>query len=84
MRILYKKSLPVFFFSLFWWCGLHAQLRLPAFLSDNMVLQQQKHNRIWGWAEPGMLVQVAFQGKTYPAFADKQGVWQVFLQPSSA
>ncbi len=80
----YAKSLSVFFFSLVWWCGLHAQLRLPAFLSDNMVLQQQKYNRIWGWAEPGKLVQVEFQGKTYPAFADKQGVWQVFLQPSSA
>jgi sialate O-acetylesterase len=78
------KSLPVFFLSFFLYCGLQAQLRLPAFLSDNMVLQQQKYNRIWGWAEPGKQVQVEFQGKTYPAFADKQGAWQVFLQPSSA
>ena len=78
------KSLPVFFLSFFLYYGLQAQLRLPAFLSDNMVLQQQKYNRIWGWAEPGKLVEVAFQGKTYPAFADKQGTWQIFLQPSSA
>ena len=61
-----------------------AQLRIPAFLSSGMVLQQQKTNRIWGWAGPGQLVQVEFMQKTYPAFADAQGKWQVFLEPARA
>lgn len=61
-----------------------AQLRIPAFLSSRMVLQQQKTNRIWGWANPGQLVQVEFMAKTYPAFADAQGEWEVFLMPAKA
>ena len=61
-----------------------AQLRIPAFLSSGMVLQQQKTNRIWGWASPGQFVQVEFMQKTYPAFADAQGKWEVFLAPARA
>jgi len=30
-----------------------AQLRLPAILSSNMVLQQNDSVMLWGWASPG-------------------------------
>ena len=36
-----------------------ADVRLPGFFSDHMILQQQTKNAIWGWAEPGEKVTVA-------------------------
>lgn len=61
-----------------------AQLRLPSFIASDMVLQQQKVNRIWGWANAQQLVTVSFQHKTYAAFANSNGEWQVFLEPAVA
>ncbi len=63
---------------------LSAQLRMPSIFADNMVLQQKKTNRIWGWAAPGQLVQVDFREKNYPAFADAAGNWSVYLDPAAA
>ena len=39
--------------------SLHAEVRLPALLTDHMVLQQQTDARIWGWAEPAEEVTVS-------------------------
>jgi sialate O-acetylesterase len=61
-----------------------AQLRLPFFLDSHMVLQQQKVNRIWGWADAGQLVTVSVTGKTYQSIADKTGAWAVFIAPMPA
>lgn len=63
---------------------LSAQLRLPSFLASDMVLQQQKVNRIWGRADAQQLVTVSFKNKTYTTFANGNGEWQVFLEPSVA
>ena len=63
---------------------LSAQLRLPSFLASDMVLQQQKVNRIWGRADAQQLVTVSFKNKTYSTFANGNGEWQVFLEPSAA
>ena len=63
---------------------INAQLRLPALFADNMVLQQKKVNRVWGWADPGQLVQVDFLEKNYPAYADANGNWAVFLDAAPA
>lgn len=63
---------------------LSAQLRLPSFLASDMVLQQQKVNRIWGRADAQQLVTVSFKNKTYSTFANGNGEWQVFLEPSVA
>jgi sialate O-acetylesterase len=61
-----------------------AQLKLPSFLSDGMVLQQKKTNRIWGWAKPQQLVTVEFNKKSYPTFANGHGEWAVLIEPSNA
>ena len=63
---------------------INAQLRLPALFADDMVLQQKKVNRVWGWADPGQLVQVDFLEKNYPAYADANGNWSVFLDAAPA
>ncbi|MEI6713617.1 MAG: sialate O-acetylesterase [Verrucomicrobiota bacterium] len=46
---------------------------------DHGVLQQQKPIPVWGRAEPGEKVTVAFAGMTRTATADAQGRWKVTL-----
>lgn len=59
-----------------------AELKLPAIIGDNMVLQQQQANPIWGWDTPGTEVSVTFNGKTKTAKADDKGKWTVKLDPA--
>jgi sialate O-acetylesterase len=61
-----------------------AQLSLPSFFDDNMVLQQQAVNKFWGKAPAGTPIQVMFKQKSYQAFANDKGEWRVFLEPASA
>ncbi|WP_419698117.1 sialate O-acetylesterase [Mucilaginibacter sp. NFX135] len=46
----------------------HADIRLPAVLSNNMVLQQQSRVKLWGWGEPyeKITVTTSWDNKTYP------------------
>ena len=62
----------------------HAELRLPAIIGDNMVLQQKQANPIWGWDTPGTAVKVSFGGQTQTATADAKGKWTVKLSPVPA
>src|SRR3954447_19237226 len=59
--------------------GARADVRLPALLSDHMVLQQKTAAAIWGWAEAGedITVSIAGQSKTTKAGAD--GRWRIAL-----
>src|SRR3954447_14323622 len=61
-----------------------AEVRLPAIISDNMVLQQQTKVRIWGNANPGERVVVMLQQKSSSTVADKQGRWETFLNTGKA
>ncbi len=64
----------------------HADVRLPAVISDNMVLQQDTTAPVWGWAEPGEEVKVKASwlstGKC--AQADKDGAWKVEISTPGA
>jgi sialate O-acetylesterase len=62
-------------------CAVRAEVRLPAIISDNMVLQQGTKVRIWGNAKAGERVTVTFQNKSSEAVADAQGRWTVFIGP---
>jgi sialate O-acetylesterase len=59
----------------------HAELRLPAVISDHAMLQAAKPVALWGWATPGAQVKVAFVGQTpdpaetFTATADANGKW---------
>ena len=61
-----------------------AALKLPAIIGDNMVLQQNLANPIWGWDAPGTEVTVTFAGQTKTAKADDKGKWTVKLDPVPA
>lgn len=57
----------------------HADVKLPAVLSDNMVLQQNADVRLWGWARPSEEVSVSPSWQKAPvrAKADAKGHWEV-------
>jgi sialate O-acetylesterase len=60
------------------------QVRLPALLSDGMVLQRDTNAKIWGWADEGENVKIIFNGKTYSTRADADGKWEVVLSQLKA
>ncbi len=49
--------------------------RLPGFFTDNMVLQRDIAVPVWGWADPGETVTVAFGDQSAAATADGKGKW---------
>lgn len=61
-----------------------AQLRLPAMVSDSMILQRDKPVNIWGWWKGAGPVTVTFAGKEYQTTADAQQRWQIQLPATPA
>ncbi len=61
-----------------------AEVRLPAVISNHMVLQRDAVVPIWGWADPGEQVTVAYAGQTHTAVAAANGAWRVALDPLRA
>src|SRR5579872_6760526 len=61
-----------------------AAVKLPAVISDHMVLQQGMPVRIWGSADPGETVKVEFQGQSASVKAAENGKWTVWLRPLTA
>jgi sialate O-acetylesterase len=61
----------------------HADVRMPAIFSDNMVLQQGQPVPVWGWADEGEEVTVMCQGQRVSTQA-KGGKWMVKLKPLKA
>ena len=59
--------------------GAQADVKLPALISDHMVLQQELPASVWGWAEPGEKVTIRFAGRTAETAADAGGKWRVKL-----
>ena len=61
-----------------------AEVKVPALIGDNMVLQQGRQARVWGWADPGEHVTVRLAGHNVYSAADAQGKWQVMVGPLKA
>jgi sialate O-acetylesterase len=63
-----------------------AKVILPAFISDNMVLQQQSNAALWGWAKAGATVKIttSWNNKKYNAPADAAGRWMIKVQTIAA
>ena len=63
---------------------LAGEVKLPAIISDHMLIQQQMPVRIWGKAAAGEKVSVEFNGARGSATTDGAGTWEVFLAPMTA
>ncbi len=55
------------------------QVRLPALISDGMILQRDANIKVWGWADEGEKVTIDFVNKTYNAVAGADGKWEAIL-----
>ena len=64
----------------------YAQIKMPSFISDNMVLQQKFEAPIWGWAEPGTKITItpSWDNITYQDTTDYNGDWFVKIATPSA
>ena len=61
-----------------------AGFRLAAPIADHMVLQREKPVAVWGWADAGESVTVAFAGQSKSATADADGKWMLKLDALKA
>ena len=61
-----------------------ANVSLPRFISNGMVLQRGMPIPIWGWGSAGENVQVTFKGKNYNTATDTNKKWKINLDVSDA
>ena len=63
-----------------------ANVRLPAVIGDNMVLQQKSSVKIWGWADPGekVIITASWNNKTDSVKTNENGKWLLAVQTPSA
>ena len=61
-----------------------AELQLADPFGDEMVLQRDMQVPVWGEADPGARVTVAFAGQTQTVSADAKGRWKAVLAPLKA
>ena len=81
------KRLPTFLFVLVTAfvvaTNARADVKLPALISNGMVLQQGMSVPLWGWADEGEAVTVEFQNQKVTA-TTKDGKWMVRLKSLKA
>ena len=63
-----------------------AEVKLPAVLGDNMVLQRDSQVNLWGWAKPRKVVKIktSWNRKRYRVRADADGKWLVKVVTTGA
>ena len=64
--------------------SLFADVSLPNFFGNNMVLQRDKPIPVWGWASPKEKITVQFDHQTKAIKADKSGKWMIKLDNENA
>ncbi|PXY46606.1 sialate O-acetylesterase [Flavobacterium hydrophilum] len=73
------KNLFLFFIFFSVSFSIKAQVKLPALVSDNMVLQQNTKVNLWGWASPNekINIQLGWQNSSIEVVANSTGDWKV-------
>jgi sialate O-acetylesterase len=64
--------------------SLFADVSLPNFFGNNMVLQRDKPIPVWGWASANEKITVQFNHQTKTTKADKAGKWMIKLDNENA
>lgn len=75
---------PILALLLFMPSLLLAELKVPHFFSDHMILQRERAAAIWGKADAGAEVTVSFKGKSATAKATADGKWQAQIETGAA
>ncbi len=63
---------------------LSANVKLSGIWGDNMVIQRNKANIVWGTGEPNKDVLIEFANKTYKTTVSLDGSWKISLNELSA
>ncbi len=63
---------------------LSAEIRLPRIIGSNMVIQRNQECKIWGWADKGEKVSVAFKDEKLKTRTAKTGRWVITLPAMEA
>ncbi|WP_428232290.1 sialate O-acetylesterase [Flavobacterium sp.] len=76
--MMYLKRLLLFLFVVIADAALFAQVKLPALVADNMVLQQNAKVNLWGWASPNEKITIRLGWTNLPVAitADAKGNWK--------
>ena len=74
-----KPIIPILLATLAGLAPCCAEVRLPAFFSNHMVLQKHARVPIWGKANPGEAIKVTLNGQAQSATTDAHGKWMVCL-----
>ena len=82
----------VLFIGVFCCLCARAEVKLPQFFADGMVLQQQSEVRLWGWCDkighgtPGraVVVTTSWDGRHYETKTDKDGRFEVSIKTPQA
>jgi len=63
-----------------------AEIRLPAVIADNMVLQQGTEAPLWGWASPGedILIKASWRATEWVVRTGQDGTWACRVRPPEA
>ena len=63
-----------------------ANIRLPALVSSNMVLQQQSTVKVWGWSSPAEKIRIttSWNNKTDSVIATRDANWEINIQTPPA
>lgn len=79
------KRIIIFTLLVFLNKSIFAQIELPQFFSDSMILQQNTNAAIWGTDKPFTSIEISTSWcKKTTATADSAGKWKTFLQTTSA
>lgn len=72
--------------TVFFWATAVAELRLPALIADNMVLQQKSTITLWGWANAGESITVTAGWNKTPArtITGNNGKWSIQIKTINA
>jgi len=79
-----RLKLPTLLLTLLVPVTLLAELSLPHFFSNNMVLQRDREVAIWGKADPGANVTLNFKGRQVNTWANAGGHWRATINSGPA
>ncbi|OXA75175.1 sialate O-acetylesterase [Flavobacterium aquidurense] len=77
--MIYLKNICFLLLVLGFKLTLCAQVKLPALVADNMVLQQNSKVNLWGWASPNekINIQLGWQNTSIDVLANADGNWKI-------
>jgi sialate O-acetylesterase len=66
--------------------SVYAEIKLPAIVSSNMVLQRNTSVKLWGWADPNekISIKTSWLKKSINIQADAEGNWSVDVQTTNS